>query len=79
MRRAKVVYSPVSAFVMDSSMPRNLTILSGGVDAIVPEGNAVLYIFFSLLIITLMFCFILGCLGTMTDSKPAVDFRAGDF
>lgn len=43
MRRAKVVYSPVSAFVMDSSMPRNLTILSGGVDALVPEGNTVLY------------------------------------
>lgn len=36
IRRAKVVYSPVSAFGMDSFMPRNRTALSGGVGALVP-------------------------------------------
>lgn len=35
-RRAKVVSSPVSALAMDSSMPRNMTVLEG---LGVPEGK----------------------------------------
>lgn len=40
-RRAKVVCSPVSALVMDSSMPRNMTVLEGlgVIGALVPEGK----------------------------------------
>lgn len=40
-RRAKVACSPISALVMDSSMPRNMTVLEGlGVTgALVPEGK----------------------------------------
>lgn len=39
-RRTKVVFSPVSALVMDSSMPRNVTVLEGlGLGALVPEGK----------------------------------------
>lgn len=37
-RRAKVVCSPVSALVMDSSMPRNMTVLER-LGALVPEGK----------------------------------------
>lgn len=40
-RRAKVVCSPVSALAMDSSMPRNMTVLEGlgVIGALVPEGK----------------------------------------
>lgn len=44
IRRAKVVFSPVSAFVMDSSMPRNITVSVPVTGALVPaeKGSEVI-------------------------------------